>query len=72
MYPFLRRIQEAKARVGCASPPPDVLMKVLSGSVTVSLSLPTLPCATETLIFKNELVLNNLSLSHYFFHYFLD
>ncbi|XP_034555972.1 T cell activation RhoGTPase activating protein b [Notolabrus celidotus] len=29
-----RKIEDAKARVGCASPPPDVLMKVLSGSIT--------------------------------------
>ncbi|XP_070843968.1 T cell activation RhoGTPase activating protein b [Chaetodon trifascialis] len=29
-----RKIKDAKARVGCASSPPDVLMKVLSGSVT--------------------------------------
>ncbi|XP_037607142.1 T cell activation RhoGTPase activating protein b [Sebastes umbrosus] len=29
-----RKIKDAKARAGCASSPPDVLMKVLSGSVT--------------------------------------
>lgn len=51
MFPFLRKIKEANVRVGCASPPPDVLMKVLSGSVTVSLSMPTLPCPTETQIY---------------------
>ncbi|KAM9339160.1 T cell activation RhoGTPase activating protein b [Symphorus nematophorus] len=28
-----RKIKDAKARVGCASSPPDVLMKVLSGSI---------------------------------------
>ncbi|XP_060907845.1 T cell activation RhoGTPase activating protein b [Labrus mixtus] len=29
-----RNIKDAKARVGCSSSPPDVLMKVLSGSIT--------------------------------------
>ncbi|XP_074541290.1 T cell activation RhoGTPase activating protein b [Halichoeres trimaculatus] len=29
-----RKIEHAKATVGCASPPPEVLMKVLSGSIT--------------------------------------
>ncbi|XP_044025956.1 T cell activation RhoGTPase activating protein b [Siniperca chuatsi] len=29
-----RKIKDAKTRVGCASSPPDVLMKVLSGSIT--------------------------------------
>ncbi|XP_032398179.1 T cell activation RhoGTPase activating protein b isoform X2 [Etheostoma spectabile] len=29
-----RKIKDAKARGGCASSPPDVLMKVLSGSIT--------------------------------------
>ncbi|XP_070781884.1 T cell activation RhoGTPase activating protein b [Enoplosus armatus] len=29
-----RKIKDSKARVGCASSPPDVLMKVLSGSIT--------------------------------------
>ncbi|KAI3363694.1 hypothetical protein L3Q82_001319 [Scortum barcoo] len=29
-----RKIKDAKARAGCASSPPDVLMKVLSGNIT--------------------------------------
>lgn len=31
-----RKIKEAKARTDCSSSPPDVLMKVLSGSIAVS------------------------------------
>lgn len=42
---LLRKIKEVKARIGCVSPPPDVLMKVLSGSTTVSL---TFRCPIET------------------------
>lgn len=65
MYLFLiRKIKDAKARVGCASSPPDVLMKVLSGSITVSLSPPIVPCPkeTKTLFLKTELLLNTVSL----------
>lgn len=36
---YNRKLKDAKARAGCASTPPDVLMKVLSGSIAVSLSL---------------------------------
>lgn len=38
-FPYDRKIQDAKARAGCVFSPPDVLMKVLSGNIVVSLSL---------------------------------
>lgn len=37
MNVFLRIINGEKTRVGRCCPPPDVLMKMLSGSITVSL-----------------------------------
>lgn len=58
-----RKIKDAKARAGCASLTPDVLMKVLSGSVAVSLSQFTLPCPVQHKISQIELSLNNLYLS---------
>lgn len=42
-FPHSRKIKAAKERAGSTTPPPSVLMKVLSGSITVSLSLRSCP-----------------------------